>query len=115
MWNDSAIKATNPSWTYPILDAAGPIRLVVRSENVATTAALKTILGTFEPAFRAQIGNDNKNNWTAVDTYAAKRTIEGVLMKVKETPYSIRPLVKRMPKIHFMHFAPLPPGRVVSQ
>lgn len=91
-WNDTAIKATNPSSIHPLLDAAGEITVVVESGDSQSTAAMRRALSAFEPDFRTQVGYGRTGSWPGT-SHAHAIGAHGVIRYVGHaTP---KPLVVR--------------------
>jgi len=86
MWNDSAIKATNPPAVHSVLDAAGPIKVVVESMPSSSTAAMKRALASFDEDFAAQIGDsaDSSPVWNGTN-HIKMPGAHGVLYKVGQS------------------------------
>jgi hypothetical protein len=61
-WNDPRIIQLNPQHEAA-LDAAGPIKVIVRQDKSGTTEIWKNSLSAFEPAFAKQIGKGESNTW----------------------------------------------------
>ena len=89
MWSDPAIKATNPPATHPFLDAAGPIKLIVRADRNGATYVMKEALRGFETGFAEQIPLSDNSSWPGVDIHALKSSPEGVFEYVSDHPGTI--------------------------
>ncbi|KAL6047965.1 Serine/threonine protein kinase, catalytic domain containing protein, variant 2 [Balamuthia mandrillaris] len=94
-WDDNRLIELNPMLEGELRDAAAysKIKLVTRSDGSGTTTVFTTALSSFSSEFGTEVGVDDYVDWTDIgipaDRIHEESGNDGVIARIKQTPYSM--------------------------